>query len=164
VSFSYKGQVVSEAPENVPQIGQPVNIPLQGSAVCGVLYVDKHKVQGVLSGVLSWILNTVVEIETCQNDGPCYHSLSDAIVNSIDCSQIDDFTAQIACSAFADGLASKLQDAIDSWLLHYSLMTLKGTALVGSNGQQLTNGHWDGTLGDGASLFKNFDGDWSGHR
>ena len=58
----------------------------------------------------------------------------------------------------------QIQQAIDSWLLSYSLMTLKGTALVDGPGKTLGKGHWDGTLGDGIGIFDNFDGEWSAKR
>jgi hypothetical protein len=164
LTFSYQNHLVSEAPENVPQIGQPVFINFEASAICGVVYIDKHKVEGVLSGILKWIVDTVVQIETCQNGGPCYQSLSDAIVNSIDCSQIMDLAAQVACTGFVAGLGGAIDNAINSWLLNYSLMTLKGTALVDPTGHRLDKGHWDGTLGDGVGIFKNFTGEWSASR
>jgi hypothetical protein len=166
LTFSYQNKIVKAAPENVPQIGKPVIIPFTGSAVCGILYVDKHKVEGVLSGILKWIVDTVVEISTCENPNAnvCYHTLSDAITGAIDCAQVQDLAAQAACFAFTNGLAQKIDDLLNQWLINYSLMTLKGTADVNPNGHALTNGHWDGTLGDGIGIFQNFTGEWSAAR
>jgi hypothetical protein len=166
LTFSYQNHVVMEKPENVPQIGKPIDIPFTASGVCGILYVDKHKVEGVLSGILKWMVDTVVQIATCdnQNANVCYMTLSDAIVGSIDCSQVQDIAAQAACFAFVNGLAQKIDDLLNQFLLNYSLMTLKGTAVVNPNGKALTNGHWDGTLGDGIGIFQNFTGEWSASR
>ena len=164
LTFSYQNMTIMKKPEDVMQIGQPVIIPFSASAVCGVLYVDKHKVEGVLSGILKWIVDTVVQISTCQNGGPCYMSLSDAIVGAIDCGQIQDFAAKAACIGFTSGLGKKIDDALNQWLLNYSLMTLKGTAIVNPNGHALEMGHWDGTLGDGIGIFKNFNGEWTATR
>ena len=163
VSFTYMNKLVQQAPDKIPQIGKPVFVNFTASAVCGVLYVDKHKIDGVLSGILRWILDTVVELTTCGNGGPCYKNLGDAIDASIDCTQVDP-AAKLICIGFKTGLKAKINQAIDSWLLDYSLMTLKGTATVNPNGRALENGKWDGTIGNGNNLFKNFTGTWTGKR
>ena len=62
------------------------------------------------------------------------------------------------------GLASKVDQALQQFLLDYTLMTLKGTATVQPTGKQLTDGKWDGTLGNGGGIFKNFTGEWSASR
>ena len=165
LTFSYMNMVVSKKPEDVQQIGKPLFIPFTASAVCGVLYVDKHKVEGVLSGILRWIIDTVIQLQTCGKGGPCYKTLGDLIDGSIDCNQfLNNIPVFAACTAFKKGLSQKLNDAIDQWLLDYSLMTLKGTAQVDPNGRALTQGHWDGTIGNGIGIFKNFNGEWSAKR
>jgi hypothetical protein len=166
LTFSYQNHVVMKKPEDLAQIGQPVFVPFKASAVCGVLYVDKHKVQGVLSGILRWIIDTVVEVSTCGNpqSGVCYHTLGDAIDGALDCWAVTDLTAQAACFTFKNGLKNNIQQAIDAWVINYSVMTLKGTAKVPPGGKLITDGQWDGTLGNGTSLFKNFTGEWSAKR
>jgi hypothetical protein len=165
LSFSYQNQQVMAAPQNVAQIGMPVDAAFEASAVCGVLYIDKHDIDGVLSGILEWIVDTAVELATCDNPnaGVCYHTLPDAIANGIDCSQVADLSAQVACYGFTSGLAAAVDSALKQWLLNYSLLTLSGTAQVQS-AHSLANGHWDGTLGDGAVIFDNFTGEWTGSR
>ena len=165
LSFSYMNQKIQAKPENVPQIGQPVILNFQASAVCGVLYVDKHKVEGVLSGILKWIIDTIVQLQTCPNNGPCYMSLADAVDAAIDCSQVQgNLAALAACQGFKLGLHNKIDQALNAWLLDYALMTLKGTALVNASGHSLDKGLWDGTLGNGNTIFKNFTGEWSAAR
>ena len=39
-----------------------------------------------------------------------------------------------------------------------------GTALVDPPAKNLTDGHWDGTLGSLGGIFNNFDGEWSASR
>ncbi len=159
LTFSYQGMQIHQKPENVMQIGKPVMIPFTASAICGVLYVDKHDVEGVLSGLLQWIVDTVVWIST----NGMYQSLSAAIVGAIDCSQVGNLPAQLACDNFVNGLGQKIDDALNMWLLSYSLMTLQGTAIV-TDAHHLDQGKWDGTLGSLGGIFNNFDGEWSATR
>ncbi len=160
LTFSYQNHVISKAPKDVPQIGQDVAPKFTGSAVCGILYVDKHDIEGVLSGILKWIVDTVVEISS---NGQ-YHTLGDAIDGAIDCWAINDLAAQAACFTFTNGLKQKIDDFLNQWLLDYSLMTLKGTAVVDPNGHALNDGKWNGTLGDGIGIFDNFTGEWTAKR
>ena len=160
LSFSYQNQKVMKRPEDVPQIGKPIQVAFQASSVCGILYVDKHKIEGVLSGILKWIVDTFIEISTKGQ----YKTLSAAISGAIDCSKVQDLAAKAACLAFTKGLAQKIDDALKSWLLNYSLMTLKGTAKIDPGAKLLLDGQWDGTLGNGGGFFKNFTGEWSAKR
>ena len=160
LTFSYQNHVVMKAPKDVPQIGKDVAPAFTSSAVCGILYVDKHKVEGVLSGILKWIVDTVVQISS---NGQ-YQTLGDAIDGAIDCWSINDLAAQAACFAFTNGLKTQIDNFIDNWLLNYSLMTLTGTAVVVPTGHALDDGHWDGTLGDGIGIFDNFTGEWTAQR
>jgi hypothetical protein len=117
-------------------------------------------VTGVLSGILTWIVNTIIQIET---NGQ-FNTLGDALQAAFNCNQLLPNVANFGiCQAFVSGLAQKINDALNMLLVNYSLMTLKGTALV-TDAHHLDKGHWDGTLGDGIGLFKNFDGDWSATR
>lgn len=165
VSFVYQNMFISAAPEKIPQIGKPVFVPFDSSLICGVLYVDKHVVQGVLSGILHWIVDMVVEFETCgQGMGICFHTLSDAIDAGINCNLVNDPNAKKACLDFRNGLKQTIDTALNLFVVNYSLMTLKGTALVDKPAKTLQNGQWEGTLGDGLKLFKDFTGIWSGSR
>ena len=166
LEFNYQHMKIVKKPEDVAQIGKPVVIPFTSAAICGRLYVDKHKVEGVLSGILKWLLDTVVEVSTCANNGPCYHSLGEAIDKAINCNQFlpGNPAAFAICKPFKDGIKNKIDDAINQWLLSYSLMTLKGTADVDASGAALNNGKWDGTLGSLGGLFQNFTGEWSAKR
>jgi hypothetical protein len=159
LTFHYMGMTVMSTPQNTPEIGRAVTMDYGASAVCGVLYVDKHSVPGVLAGILKWILDTVVNISTngqCTDVGQC-------IASAIDCAQVQDVAAQAACVALVNGLANKLDMALQSWLLNYTFMTLKGTAQVQA-WNAIINGHWNGTLGNGTTLFNNFDGTWHAER
>ena len=159
LSFSYMGMQVMSPPQNIPQIGKPIVLTYPASAVCGVLYMSKHDIDGVLSGLLKWMVDTVVYISS----NGMYMDLGDAIANSVDCSQIGNITAQIACQGLVGGLSGAIDNAISSWLLKYSLMTLQGTANV-TDANHLDNGQWMGTLGSLGGLFNNFTGTWSGQR
>jgi hypothetical protein len=160
LSFSYMGQQVTEAPQAVPQINMPVTMSYGANAACGVLYMDQHTVNGALSGILQWVLETVT---TLASNGQCT-SLPDCITSNIDCTQVPNAAAEAACVTLLTGLDAELTNAINSWLLNYSLMTLTGTATVDPSGNALNNGQWDGTLGDGSTIFNNFTGTWSATR
>ncbi len=162
LTFNYQGNTVMEAPEKVPQIGKAINITYGASAVCGVLYIDKHDIDGALSGILNWVINSTVEISTCDNPDAnvCYHNLSDAISKGIDCSQVGDSLTQSLCSTFTSGIGPIITAALNTFLANYALLTLKGTATVSAS-TILSNGLWDGTLGDLGGVFNDFTGTWN---
>lgn len=175
LTFHYQGKIVSKKPEDISQIGKPINLTFESSAVCGVLYVDKHAVAGALSGILKWMVDTVVEITTCppnhlgvcdpdEEDCPCYHTVAAAIVGAVDCDWLDNAYAEGLCDVFFSGISSKIDQMLADWLVNYTMMTLKGTATVKPTGHALEQGRWNGTLGNGNTPFNDFTGEWTATR
>jgi hypothetical protein len=183
VEFTYKGQKISTPPSGVPEIGQ-VKIPTYLShEVCGVYFIDKHKVQNAVGGLIKWAINTALSLVTCNTQGvPCYNSVDEALKDTIDCvmlsMQIDAMVMSFwssapsvaniieqACNAEKDKLIKKLADELDAISTKFSLLELSGTAPIPNPGSdsQLSAGKWYGWLGSGA-VKGNFEGEFTAKR
>jgi len=184
VEFKYKGQNISTPPSAVPEIGQ-VKVPKYLShEVCGVYFIDKHKVQNAVGGLIKWAINTALSLVTCNTQGvPCYNSVDEALTNTIKLNcpmlamQIDAMVMSFwsgapsvaaiiesACNAEADKLIKKISDELDALTTKFSLLELSGTAPIPTPGQdsQIT-GKWYGWLGSGAAK-GNFEGEFTATR
>jgi len=176
VEFTYKGQKLSTPPDSIPEIGQ-VKVPTYGAhEVCGVLFIDKHKIENVVGGVVKWAINAALSAVTCNTQGvPCYNSVDEALEMTIDCGmlgmQIDMMVMSIwssapsvaqiietACNAEKANLIQSLMNELDSLTTKLSLLSLSGTAPIPNppGDTQLQGGKWFGILGGG-----NFQGEFS---
>ncbi len=179
VEFTYKGQKISTPPSGVPEIGQ-VKIPTYLShEVCGVYFIDKHKVQNAVGGLIKWAINTALSLVTCNTQGvPCYNSVDEALKDTIDCvmlaMQIDAMVMSFwssapsvaglieqGCNAEKDKLIKKLSDELDALTTKFSLLELSGTAPIPNPpGDTELSGKWYGWLGSGAAK-GNFEGEFT---
>jgi hypothetical protein len=183
IEFTYKTKKLSTPPNAIPEIGQ-VNIPNYLShEVCGVLFIDKHKIQDVVGGIIKWAINTALSLVTCNTQGlPCYNTVGDALDQTINCAmlgvQIDQLVQSFwsgapsvsslveqGCNTEKQDLIKKLNDAIDGLTTKLSLLELSGTSPIPNPGadNKLSGGKWFGVLG--TSVAKgNFDGEFSANK
>lgn len=177
IEFEYKGQKLSSPPGAIPEIGQ-VKVPNYTAAeVCGVLFLNKHKIKNVIGGLIKWAIETALSIATCSgNSTPCFNNIEQALQQTINCSmlamQIDQLVMSIwsgapsvagiiqpACDTAKMSVIQKLNQELNDLTTKLTFFELSGTADIPNPGQdsQLQNGKWQGWLG--YSLSKgNFDG------
>jgi len=183
VEFDYKGQKISSPPGAIPQIGQ-VKVPTYTShEVCGVLFIDKHKLQNVVGGLVQWAINTALSVVTCSVQSvPCYNTVDQALQQTINCQmlgmQLDQLVQSMwsgapsvamiviqGCESQKQKLIQLLNQELAGLTTKLSLLELSGTVNIPNppNDNQLSGGQWVGVLGSGA-LKGNFKGDFSAKR
>jgi hypothetical protein len=156
VEFEFRGMLVSRRPEDVPQIGAVRPEDFGAKVQCGVLFLDKHRVRNVLSGLLRWVLDEVTAAVTCTGGGPCYQSPEDAVRRLADCSAIGNAVAgsvfglgggaiTTACNGLLDGMLAKLTMAIDASTTTLSILSVQGQAQI-TDANHLASGRWNGSL------------------
>ena len=164
VEFEYKGVKVSTTPDKIPGLGQ----------VCGVFYIDKHKVKNAIGKIFRWAVEAVITGVSCSMDnGPCYKDLPSMFNDLIDCNglaaamassngQVTGLDALVlaACVAEKQTFINLLTQALDDLELNLTYMSLAARADVQS-ANQLANGRWYGALGSAYSK-GNFDGEFTG--
>lgn len=179
VEFDYKGQKIATPPQAVPEIGQ-VNIPPYSAyEVCGVLFIDKHKLKNVVGGLIKWGIDTALSIATCNlSSGPCFNSVDQALQMAINCTmlalQIDQMVQSIwssapsvaniiqgACDNQKGNLINLLTSELNGLTTKLSLLELSGTANIPTppNDHKLDGGKWFGVLAGG-----DFEGEFSAYR
>jgi len=176
LEFTYRGVFVSKRPEDIPEIGMVRPESFGGRVLCGQLYVDKHRIHNVVGGLLRWVIDTVTQIVTCANNGPCYQTPEEAVADIIDCASVAgaiDSAVQNALGPFAPVLYAlvytacgnakseiirQIRMAIDQATATFGLVSLQGQAHV-ADASTLDNGTWQGSL-----LGGDFPGEWSARK
>jgi hypothetical protein len=182
VEFVYKGKKISSPPSAIPQIGQVV-IPTYGShEVCGVLFIDKHKVDNVIGGLVKWAIDIALSAATCSVPTvPCYGSVDQALQQTINCQalgvQLDKLVSSIwssappiesliagACNSLKQQLIQTLTQELAALAPKLSKLELSGTVAIPNppGDSTLKNGKWYGVLGD--VIKGNFQGEFSAKR
>ncbi len=169
LTFEYDGQMITAVPETIPEIGaiEPEDFGARYS--CGDLYIDRHRIHNTLSGLVRWLINTVVEVATG------YPTAEGAIDAAIDCSAIASAlnsayqsltgsgtsitgTVQAACTGLENQLLTNLQQLIDDATVQLSVVSMQGIATVASD-SRLDPGTWYGSVVGG-----DFPGDFTAVR
>jgi hypothetical protein len=169
ITFEYDGQVITAVPGDIPEIGaiEPEDFGARYS--CGDLYIDRHRVHNTLSGLVRWLLNTVVEISTghptpeeaigaaidCQ---AIAESLNDAYQQACDCNGDITVAVEAACTGFESQLITDLQALVDDAAVQLSVLSLQGVAEVADE-DRLAPGQWYGSV-----LGGDFPGDFTAVR
>jgi hypothetical protein len=180
VGFTFRGQPIVSAPEDIPEVGTVDIDDYVAREVCGTYYADKHAVHNAVGGLIKWAVEVALTAVTCAGDWGCYTSIDDALTDTIDCDAIgagvndllqglSDSVPDVtdAVTAGCEGLRSQLITLLDQTLqnivVHLSLMTLRGQASIDAahvaQPQTLDQGKWFGTLAGG-----NFDGEFTAKR
>jgi hypothetical protein len=159
ISFTFRGQELRFRPDNLP--GVPGGSSLepdeyQALYSCGVLYLDRHRVQDTMAGLIRFLVDTVVEAATG------YPNLETALSGFVDCTSIGyaldnqvagacSFCPSVAglaagaCQGFVNTAAVKAGQEIDEAAVEMSLIKVKGTAAIAEDGT-ISDGRWYGSL------------------
>jgi hypothetical protein len=156
ITLRYRGQVVSRAPADIPEVGAIEPEEFGALYSCGRLYIDRHRIHNSISGLLRYVIDTVIEIATG------YPSVEEAIDAAIDCDGIAgsindawqdtsgssiDITQPIltACHGAVASVLDSIQRVVDEATLNLAVLSLQGRVTVGS-GRALTDGRWTGSV------------------
>jgi len=176
IEFEFRGQTISEQPQNIPQIGHVPTYTFTSREICHVYFIDSHDIENVVAGLIGWAIDAVVTAVTCSVPGwTCYYSLEEALYDIINCDDIafaiDDYVYDAfgldvydlvygACTAAKDPAINAITDYLDNLETSFSILTMSGRADIINDthlGDPPANpGRWTGTLGGG-----NWDGEFS---
>jgi hypothetical protein len=178
VEFEYKGVKVSTAPETIPGLGKVTTDSYSAREVCGVLFIDNHKVKNSIGKLFRWAIEAILTGVTCTNNSfTCYKDLT--MFNAvIDCQGLADGITNAAqsntalagldlvvlgaCVAQKQSLITTIMTELDELALKLTYMSLAAKANIAS-ANQLGSGKWYGTLG-GAYGKGNFEGTFTAVR
>ena len=169
VQFEYRGQMVSERPENIPEIGQVPTYDFTSREICYVFFIDRHEIHNVVGGLIKWVIDALVNVVTCSQGWGCYDDLESALEDLVDCdaiaAAIDDFASNAfgfdgaydlayqACDAGKQPAINAIVNYLDQLTVSFSILTMRGQAPIPDNdhlGDPPSNpGRWYGTLGGG---------------
>jgi len=170
VTFEYRGTVITRRPEDIPEMGPVEPEDFGARYSCGQLYIDRHRIHNALSGLIRWVLDTMVEIATGY---PTVESALDAAINcaaiadgindawhsACGCSTDISPGVEAACTGFKSDMISELTTLIDEATIELSVVSLQGIATIPDNGNQMLDGSWYGEL-----VSRDFPGEFSAFR
>ena len=157
ITLTFRGQQITRRPVDIPQIGMVRPEEFGAKIQCGQLYIDRHRVRNVISGLLRWVLDEVTQVVTCTaTSGPCFQRPEDAVRQLADCSAIGNAIAgnvfglgsgaiTAACQGLLDNVLGQVTSAIDASTATLSVLTLQGEAAITSP-TRLGSGRWNGSL------------------
>ncbi len=169
VQFEYRGQMISERPENIPEIGQVPTYNFTSREICYVFFIDRHEIHNVVGGLIKWVIDALVNVVTCSQGWGCYDDLDSALEDLVDCDSIaaavDEFVADAfgfdgaydlaynACEAGKGPAIRSITDYLEQLTVSFSILTMRGQAPIPDDhhlGDLPSNpGRWYGTLGGG---------------
>ena len=159
ITFVYRGTQLRVPPSMLPGVDEVVPDEFSAWYSCGELFIDKHRIEGSMSQLVRWLLDTVTQAVTG------YPTVEQAVINLVDCYQIavaiDNYVYQAcsfcpvvtgivngACTGLLSAGVSKMTQAIDETIVELSLIKRKGIGNVDS-GTRISNGTWYGSLAGG---------------
>lgn len=156
LSFEYRGTVIRERPQDISEVGPITPEDFGARYSCGDLYVDRHRVSNSLSGLVRWLVNTVVEIATgyptveAALDAalPCDQiaaAINNAWQSACGCSSDVSVVVEATCESYKSDLIDQVVTAIDGAVVTLSVLTLKGVGNV-QDANTLTSGVWYGSV------------------
>jgi len=156
IGFEYNGMTISKAPEEIAEIGPVTPEDFGAKFSCDRLYIDRHRINNTLSGLVRWVVNTVVEISTG------YATVEEAISHAIDCERLAHdlnetfqrntgsttditMTVQTACTRGVQGVVMQIDRLLDQAAITLGVVSLQGDALVNGD-RSLGDGVWYGSV------------------
>jgi len=175
VEFEYQGVKVSTPPQNIPGLGQVTTTSYSAREVCGVFFIDKHKVKNAIGQIYRWAIEALITGISCSmKDVPCYTTLNAMFNDLIDCPKLAsavagqsslpglDVALLTACQSQKQALVQLLIDELNNLAVNMTYMSLKAKADI-LNANSMVNGKWYGVLG-GTYGNGNFEGTFTGVR
>ncbi|MBU1244715.1 hypothetical protein KKD52_07370 [Myxococcota bacterium] len=175
VEFDYRGNIVSDSPQNI--LGFSVHPEdFTSREICGTFYIDRHRIENVVGGLVRWAIEAMVTIVSCSSsDMPCYYSLEEALEDIIDCDSIavaiEDLVWSIwedapsvyspvysACDSQKQNAINAILNALDNITVQLNLLSLRGMSPIVTD-RDMHPGRWFGSLAGG-----NFTGDFTAIR
>lgn len=175
VEFEFQGVKVSKPPQNIPGLGKVTTTSYTAREVCGVFFIDKHKVKNHIGKLYRWAIEALITGISCaMKNTPCYPGLYAMFNDLIKCPQLAQaVSSQLnnpglhslilgACQSQKQTFVKLLIKELDDLAAKLTYMSLKAKADIPNN-NKLVNGRWYGTLGGGYGK-GNFEGDFFGFR
>lgn len=177
IEFEYKGIKVSNQPQNIPGLGKVTTEAYTAREVCGVLFMDKHKVKNAIGRIFRWAVEALITGISCSMQNvPCYKSINAMFADLIDCPKFAKAVASgtslipgleslvlAACQSQKQTLVQLLIKELDDMTAKMTTMSLAGKADINKASNTFQNGKWYGTLG-GSFGNGNFEGTFIGNR
>ena len=177
VEFEWKGQKVSNKPQNMPGVGPIKTSTYTAREVCGVFFMDKHKVKNQIGHIYKWAVEALITGISCaMKNTPCYKTIQAMFGALINCPALAKAVAGgtslvpgleqlvlAACQSQKQTIVQMLVAELNKLAANITYMELAGTADITGNNDTLSNGKWKGTLG-GAYGAGNFEGTFTGTR
>jgi hypothetical protein len=159
VEFEFQGVKVSTPPQNIPGLGKVETTKYTAREVCGVFFIDKHKVKNSIGKLYRYAVEALITGISCSmNNTPCYNSINTMFNDLIKCQQLGNAMAQqntfpglaqlvyTTCVTQKQTLIQELIKALDDMAAKMTYMSLKAKADIANN-NKLVNGKWYGALG-----------------
>lgn len=173
VQFEYQGHKVTTAPQNIPGLGQVTTTSYTAREVCGVFFIDQHKVKNSIGQIYRWAIEALITGISCSmNNTPCYQTLGGMFNDLIKCQALASSVGSqntypgleaaifAACEAQKSYFVNLLIQELNDLAVNMTYMSLKGKANI-LNSNTMTGGKWYGVLG-GTYGNGNFEGDFTG--
>jgi len=175
VEFEFQGVKVAKAPQNIPGVGPVTTTSYTAREVCGVLFIDQHKVKNSVGQIYRWAIEALITAISCSmNNVPCYTNINAMFNDLIDCPKLAAAVADqnafpglgpavlAACQAEKQSLIQLLIQELNDLAVNMTYMSLKAKADI-LNANSMVNGKWYGVLG-GTYGYGNFEGAFTGVR
>jgi len=177
VEFEWKGQKVSNKPQNIPGVGSVKTTQYTAREICNVFFIDKHKVKNQIGHIYKWAVEALITGISCaMKSTPCYKTIQAMFGALINCPALAKAVAGstslvpgleqmvlAACQSQKQTIVKMLVDELNKLAANITYMELAGTCDITGNSDTLTNGKWKGTLG-GAYGAGNFEGTFKGNK
>ncbi len=177
VEFEWKGQKVSNKPQNIPGVGKLKTTNYTAREICGVFFIDKHKVKNQIGHIYKWAVEALITGISCaMKNTPCYKTIQAMFGALINCPALAKAVAGgtsmvpgleqmvlAACQSQKQTIVKMMVDELNKLAANMTYMELAGSCDITGKNDTLSNGKWKGTLG-GAYGAGNFEGTFKGNR
>ncbi len=160
ITFTFRGSPMRVPPSNIPGVTEVKPDTFSARFSCGELFIDRHRIQGTLSQLIRWLLDTTTKAVTG------YSTVEQAMSNMINCGQVgiavDNYVysacsfcpdvssiVNVACLGFKNAAISKLTESINQSASELSQIKRKGIGKV-DGATKLSGGKWYGSLVGGS--------------
>jgi hypothetical protein len=151
ITIEYRGQIISAAPQDIPEVGEIRPEEFAALYSCGDLYFDRHRIKNTIGGLIRWVVNSVIEASTG------HRTVQEAISNAIDCDGLADAIERAtgssgiadpvrnACTTAVGNIVAQIDAVLDEATITLSVLSLQGRARV-TGERTLVDGTWTGSV------------------